>query len=250
VLDGPGAQTVSFYTPGATSQRFWDLEIDNSAGVTFISDVYVNQDLVMTSGTVGGTRTTYIGGDLVEVLGGNQYQVQGASFSGDPALPASVQSNVTFTGTKILAANLEVLGNLTVTGSLDIATDTLLVTGNFNTTGSGTLTMATPTAVLGVDGGAAFNGGSTTGLLTDGVIYAGGNVSTDCCVSTSLAPSGNHRFVLDGPGAQTVSFYTPGATSQRFWDLEIDNSAGVTFRRLWAGGSSMREPLRRWPATC
>ena len=52
VFDGTGAQTVSFQDPGASSSRFQDVDIDNSAGVTFTSTVYVTGQLTLGAGGV------------------------------------------------------------------------------------------------------------------------------------------------------------------------------------------------------
>ena len=53
---------------------------------------------------------------------------------------------------------------------------------------------------------------------------------------TNFAPSGTHLVVLNGASAQTASFSFVGATSNRFQNLQLSNSAGVVGTCLTLSG--------------
>ncbi|MDA1103189.1 MAG: hypothetical protein O2956_06310 [Gemmatimonadetes bacterium] len=74
-------------------------------------------------------------------------------------------------------------------------------------------------------------GGSTSGLLTDGVLRVAGNFTSWSSGGENFAATGNHRTILDGTAAQTIDTYFNGAGQSRFWDLEIQNVAGVAMVR-------------------
>jgi hypothetical protein len=132
-------------------------------------------------------------------------------------------------GTAAFAASQTVTGNLTVSsGTLDLAGITLTVTGNFTTSNPGVLKMQNPAGVLTVNGATLFGGGDTTGLLTAGTLNAKGSFTSNSSSFTNFAASGAHLTVLNGTAAQTVSFIYPGATNNRFQNLLITNTVGVS----------------------
>jgi hypothetical protein len=93
---------------------------------------------------------------------------------------------------------------------------TVAVTGNFTTSGSGSLSMTTTTDSLDINGNATFGGGAST--LSAGRIRLAGNFS-QTTTSTAFAATGSHRTVLDGAAAQSISFANP--TTSFFRRLEV-----------------------------
>jgi hypothetical protein len=116
--------------------------------------------------------------------------------------------------------------SLKVTGSLDVNGQSIF-TRQLSTDGSGTLTMHSPADAVTVSGDASFDGGETTGLLTDGVLSVGGNFHKCFYISglsgspRSFAASGSHKVRFIGNNTQYVSFDTPG--SSYFQDMELAN---------------------------
>jgi hypothetical protein len=80
---------------------------------------------------------------------------------------------------------------------------------------------------LGVAGSATFGGGTTTGLLTNGII----TVKTDFTqagATTAFAPTGTHRTRMDLPGSaviQNISFASP--TTSFFDSLDLNRGPGT-----------------------
>lgn len=135
-----------------------------------------------------------------------------------------------------LADDIIVNDALTVDGftspaNLDLNGHAATVNFAFYAQNGGTLTMKNPADVLDVAGMAWFDGGDQTGLLTDGVIYVGGDFYAGT-LSTAFVASGNHRVVFNGSGPQMADFDSPGppppGVGQHFWDLEATNGAVLT----------------------
>lgn len=146
--------------------------------------------------------------------------------------------NLTVRGAAAVSGATEITGRLAVLGTganLDLAGQTVTVTGELLTAAGGTLTMQHPASLLRVGGKATFAGGSTAGLLTAGVLQVGGDFSQEVQPygsDASYAASGSHRLVLNGKVRQTVFFQTPDHHSgslSRIQDVEFDNPAGVVF---------------------
>jgi len=97
---------------------------------------------------------------------------------------------------------------LIVNCPLDLGAQTVGVTGNLLTAGTGTITMAQPNAGLTVSGNAIFSGGSEAGFMSAGVILIGGNLTMTN--SNQFNPSGNQQLVFNGPGAHTFSVLATG----------------------------------------
>jgi hypothetical protein len=136
-----------------------------------------------------------------------------------PALTAAV--------TSVGAVNI-------VGGTLSLGGHRLDVTRGFGTTGSGSVKMTTLGDTLTVGGDALFAGGSTSGLLTGGVLIVSGNFAQTNAGGSALsfAPSGLHKTNLGTGTPHTVSFGTPGsgAGGSHFQTLEITGaSGGLTF---------------------
>ncbi|MDH4132759.1 MAG: hypothetical protein OEV95_13240, partial [Gemmatimonadota bacterium] len=141
------------------------------------------------------------------------------------ALPVNVSGSYTLTG-RTVVGNLSVTG---ATGSLTVGGQTLAITGNLSTTGSGVITMTNVLDSVIVTGNATFGGGSESGLLTAGVLSVGGSFSQLAGGSAArFEASGTHRTVLTG-ASTTVNIQTSG------------NTPGTShFQELtWAGGGTM-----------
>jgi len=122
---------------------------------------------------------------------------------------------VTFTPTNA-PADLIVSG----TGLLQVPGPNKAVFGSLVTTGGGRLEMLA-NADLDVTGNVSFGGGSTSGLLTQGVLRVSGAFAQVAGGSAqAYAPSGTHRVELRGSGNQSVRFDAP-ATS-RFQRLQVN----------------------------
>jgi hypothetical protein len=138
--------------------------------------------------------------------------------------------NVRVTGVAVMIPNSAqfnwlVIGNLIVSGSLQIGTgSTIAVTlgGGFSTVGGGVLTMNSANSTLNVSGITTFGGGSTAGSLTNGTINFNG-AFTQLGATTSYAPSGNHTAVLAGGVAQTITFTNPATSG--FQNLTISGTS-------------------------
>jgi len=88
--------------------------------------------------------------------------------------------------------------------------------------------MQTANDILTVGGNATFNGGSTTGLLTAGIINIAGNFDEAASPLTNFAPSGTHKVVFNGTAPQTIKFQFSGTTDSHFQNVEFNNVAGVS----------------------
>lgn len=168
------------------------------------------QDLDAGGGLVGPGRVRMIGA--------------GASIRG--ALP-----DLMVHGTVEAGGPVVVTGDLVVEGpgtGLDLGAHEVAVTGALRVRDGATLTMQEPSGVLDVDGEAVFDGGPTLGLLTDGVLRVGGNLTAWTSDPRSFAPTGGHATVLDGSVVQVVYLHHNGPDESRFQTLEVDNPGGVT----------------------
>ena len=127
-------------------------------------------------------------------------------------------------GTATFAGNpTAVLANLVVSsGTLDLTGRQIRVSGNFHTEATGAVRMTGSTDSLGVGGSATFGGGSTTGLLSAGIISVGGNFSQGGGAFDAFAPSTAERVVFNNSAGatQTVSFANP--TASFFDSLVVD----------------------------
>jgi hypothetical protein len=232
ILNGTSQQTVSFANPAAGSSRFFNLQLENPAGVSFTTSAAANGTVTLAaaSGTItSGAVTVTIGDDLVDAAGG-RWQVTNTAFSGaTPSLPATLASNVSFTGVASLPNGFSVTGDLSVpSGTLTLNGQTVTVSGGLNVITLGILTMNNAADQLTVAGGATFSSGNFSTGLTAGVLRVAGTF-TQAGATQSFAAGGTHTTILNGTSQQTVSFANPAASSSRFFNLEIANAAGVVF---------------------
>ena len=119
---------------------------------------------------------------------------------------------------------------LNVNGILYLNGHTAEVNGSFSTGGSGVLASQGPLDSLIVNGPSVFAGGSTDGVMIDGVFVAGGNVTQNATNSqTSFAPSGNHTTVIGLLAAPVVAdFGSPGSGSagSHFANVDVTPAVG------------------------
>ncbi len=146
-----------------------------------------------------------------------------------------------------LTSSAVVVGSVDVqAGSLWLDGQAMIVAGNFSTSGSGVLVMQEDNAQLHVGGNATFGGGSTSGLLTLGVLSVAGNftqVGTNSPESFQAGP--DFSTLLQAP-SPTVSFTDPGASGQtsRFGDLiwsgtgTLTQQSGITVLGAYATTST------------
>ncbi len=146
------------------------------------------------------------------------------ALAGTGSVGGIVSTDVTVTGTYSASAAVTLAGNLSVSGSLDLNGQNVIVPAAFSTSGTGTIKMASASA-LTVFGNATFGGGSETGLITNGLITVKGNF-TQSGATTSFVATGSNAVSLLGTTAQTLSITTPAMST--FENLTASNAAGVT----------------------
>jgi len=244
-------QTVSFANPGTGLSRFQKLQVVGQASyrdtVQLLSDVFVLDSLaVRYKSTIRGASPyrLVVGGNLVmgavDTPSVRPFVLEVAGTLGDTTnliapdtlvLNRSDSYSIVQQPYKHLRVNngtadlpiVTVPGDLEVsgTGAVSIPTGTHTVTGNFRTTGSGTLQMQSADGLFVVQGNVTFAGGSTSTLLTAGTLQLKGNFAQSGSTTTAFAPSGNHIVQFNGSGLQTVTFASPGVDSSRFqvWQL-------------------------------
>jgi hypothetical protein len=131
--------------------------------------------------------------------------------------------------TAVLGGKVQANGNVAVlaNGRLQINGQRLDVLGNVLTSQQGTIAMQSPSDTLST-GGALWDGGDETGLLTDGVLQITGDFTQGPTTTfpTSFAPSGNHLTRFLGGGAHTVIFKDSGPLASHFHHLKLEGGSG------------------------
>jgi hypothetical protein len=225
--------------PAATDNVFIPASADSQPRITDTD--YTIQDLVLEDGasldiglfqlTVTGDVTA--GSSITGTTGALNMTGPGKTLSG-------VFPNLAILGPGILpTGDVTVNGTLTVgpgpngAGSLNLDGHSVTVNGAFVTTLNGAFTMQNPADSLRIFGNATIGGGSTLGLLTDGVIELTGNFyqgefgSQDS--PQAYAPSGAHKIVFNGTGIQTVLFENPDSVASYLWNVDFANPDSVVF---------------------
>lgn len=236
-FNGSAVQAVSFASPGLASSRLASVNV-SGAGLDFVTDVAISGVLTI-GGFLGGAVTgvgvtAFVGGGVDNFGGeGGSWLVDNTVFTAPPSVVPNSAKNVTFQAGALLPSFFSVSGNLDVTGGdLNLGTNTVLVGGNFSTSGAATLTMDNVSfpPTLDVEGHVTFGGGSTFNRLLTGTIRVAGNFiqSGD---AESFHADNLHTIVFDGT-AQTISFATPGigagVTASHFAHLEFNTSGSIT----------------------
>jgi parallel beta-helix repeat protein len=146
----------------------------------------------------------------------------------------TIQGGLIFTGgtLDLNGKALTILGDIIVNNCmLDVNGGTLVVLGNMGLEGgNGHLKMTKGSEVVEVSGNAYFNGASSEGYLTSGILKVGGDF-TQAGDARSFCATGTHRVVLNGTQKQQVTFQTPSPSGSHFQNLEIANTSpeGVIF---------------------
>ncbi|MDH5292030.1 MAG: hypothetical protein OEY41_18705, partial [Acidimicrobiia bacterium] len=149
----------------------------------------------------------------VSVTGSGFWEAYGpVSVTGNPAFDVTGDASIsTFGGA---AAPITVNGDV-ILGGTDgrlvpgPTTGGWTINGNLVTTANGRLDMTQAGDTVRVNGNASFGGQDETGSLTAGALFVRGNLS-QTGVATSFVGTGTHTVFLNGTGAQTVNFSSPG----------------------------------------
>src|SRR5262249_53059368 len=136
-----------------------------------------------------GSRTATLAGNLIDPQNG-RWRVPNTNLTGTNAsLPGALVTNLTLQNSEVLPNDFTLTGNLTVNGAdLNLNGHTVIVNGGF--TVNSNFAMQNPNDLLRVTGSILFNGNSTSGRLTAGVLEAQGNFTVLNSVFTAYAPSG------------------------------------------------------------
>jgi hypothetical protein len=149
-----------------------------------------------------------------------------------PGNPA-IQTLTVEAGTLTLTNRTVVTSDVFISGgTLKPNGHTLAVGGALNVQTTGTLTMQNVLDSVLVTGFTGFGGGSTVGLLTNGVLRVGGSFTqTSGTSSTSFAASGNHTTIIGAAAVRIVNFATPGTggAGSHFGNVDVTaGSGGIT----------------------
>ncbi|MBK8003718.1 MAG: hypothetical protein IPK12_07145 [Gemmatimonadetes bacterium] len=178
-----------------------------------------------------------VGGDLdngglitaTPGAGGLSLAGPGNQLRGDLSeVTVAVAGNYTLSG-RLLVGGAST-GDLAVTnGSLTFNGFTLETTGLFATSGSGTIVMQQAQDSLIAGGGAVFQGGDLTGLVTTGAIVSGGDfLQGGTAAAPAFVASGSNVVRLTGSAS---SLTTVGSNSTTiFANLDIATSGPVTIQ--------------------
>jgi hypothetical protein len=235
VFNGSVAQTLSFAHAGPSG--FGTLIVNNAAGVTMLSN-FLTQNVTMSTGALSGaTFAASIFGTLTDPAG--LLQVAGISFGASTNPVSATTSTITLIGAgsvtfnnnpSILAGNLTITGPANVLGNLVLNGHSMTVNGSFATSTNGQLTMS-GAEVLNVTGNMTFGSTGAGGPMSGGTLNVGGNFVQSGNVQ-ALSAFGTHTTVLNGSGAQTVSFasvdstFVPGCAASCFANFAINKATG------------------------
>jgi sugar lactone lactonase YvrE/plastocyanin len=219
------AQNVTFATP--TQSYFYDVIINTPAGTHFLSDVYIDNQLTMGSGTLNQAATyeTYYNNYLPDISVGT-YNVVNTHVNGALMMTASLDLSQSSNNLFVDAGkSLTINGSsLTVGGDLKVTLDS-----NDNSTG---LIMSNAADTVNVEGNATFTVSNTTadstGNFTAGTLNLSGNFIQDWAggLSSKGFVSTGTKVSFAGIAAQSIFFSTPGSSLSRFYAVEINNIAG------------------------
>lgn len=238
VLEAPGINTPTL-NGGATSFRFFDLEVASASDYDFTADLLVGGDLTI-NGDFQTTGTVDVDGDTDgDMNAAINLGTTGSTFGGDFTFGGSMSSAgmIVFDGsdaqfietdTTLPDTDIDTTGTVTFQG-LGLAMGDLVFE-------NGNLVVNTTTTL---SGGSTFNGGTLTGTgLIDTV-----NVDFNGAVAAASAPSfrvtgnweadgnwtptaGTVLFDAGAPG-QTITL-TGAASAARFHGMTIGDAAGLT----------------------
>lgn len=249
---GNGAQAFwpqsPFVWTGATSSD-WTVNTNwNTLRQPFQNDVVIPSGTPFSPQLLGFGPA--IGGLTVDPgatldLGSNSLTMNGAldaaglitgtlqgNLTGSGTAQGNIDVPLTFTGSLSGRLTLGVGAGLTVNGNLDLAGQTLDVSGNVVVNGLSSVTMTSAGGLdsLLVAGSASMCGGS----FTAGVVRVIGNFST-CLSAAAYAPSGKHKTILGSSKPSTVTITNLSGTPTGSFHI-LDLSAAT-------GGLSLLSPV-------
>jgi len=134
-------------------------------------------------------------------------------------------NSIRLSNAQVVMPSGSITGDLHVTsGSAAFGGNTTFtIGGKLRTTESGSIAMTDPTANVTVADSAIFAGGTTTGLLTAGLLRLQGDFVQGGATTSSFRATGPHRTEFAGGVQQNVTMVNAGAgaTNSRFAILEL-----------------------------
>lgn len=201
---------------------------------------FVSQRTATPIGLLGNLTIT--GRLVLPTLGGIACSAGAVQFDNTvtPAVPMAASGRVAcFTrllhGTVVVSDSMTIVGNdvqVENDAVLEVTEDLLTVEGQFSTMNAGVLRMQADSAHVWLQQGATFDGGSTAGQLTAGLLVVQGNFTQGNAGAhgEAFAASGTHVTEISGAQNQQMVFATPGtnAGQSHFHTLAIGQPAGAT----------------------
>jgi hypothetical protein len=238
VIDSGGTTTISGATPTFASLQILDGTRSFTSASVVAGDFTVDDGVVLTTSAaldvggalnIGNGTASWAMGASTHTLGGG-YVSTGASATGTGTLEldgtgelgsgGGTISNVLVSAGAITVADVDITGNLDMTGgSFNVSDDQTVTVGGNMALSAGTLNMlssglATPFEIIDVEGDVSIS--ATAGMMTDNSrILGAGNWS-----STGAWLPARGLVTLDGAGANTL-----GGTGLTLYNLNV--SAGT-----------------------
>ena len=141
------------------------------------------------------------------------------------------QMGIRYNSIRIANGQIVTIPSDTIAGDLHVssgraafgATSTFQMAGKLRVTETGTISMTSAGTVVTVGDSAVFTGGSTTGLLTAGLLRLQGDFVQGGASSSAFRATGPHRTEFAGGVQQNVTMVNAGAgaTNSRFAILEL-----------------------------
>ena len=227
-LAGMGHVTVGGALAGpkdSSSVAVYAVELGGTGGGSFADLGYFSPDTTIWSGT-NQQMAGDAGGRFIDWY--NVVVNSSTLFAFDDSITISVGASLFITNS----------------GQLNLGRNTdpteMNVNGAFETHQSGTLRMDSNTGTqLNVSDSAWFDGGSSTGLLTQGQIYFGGNfrqTSTNSTSSYSAVTPHQSYFAGYWAGTDTITFANPSNTLSHFGDFYLAAQTSVLMSDVYAVG--------------
>jgi flagellin-like hook-associated protein FlgL len=192
-------------------------------------------DLTIQSGAVLAADSSVESGNLISGTG-TLYLAGNGDVSGPISSQAVVTGTYAVAGQATFGFNLDIAGDLALNGA-----DTLTVAGQLATiNGTGRLIMTDANALADVDGPVNFAGGSTSGLLTAGLLRITHDFITGGPNNDAFAPSAGHTTMLSGSADQLVTFAVAdtGTTGSHFGTLQVSTTGLAIMRSpTWVTGN-------------
>ena len=191
-------------------------------------------NLTSTAGSILdlGPNVLVVGGsvDLAGSISGGAGSGMVLVGNGGQLLRGTIATTLSVVGDYVLNGNLALTGDMAVSGSFDPVSFNATISGIFSTIGSGVLVSQNVSAFVDVGGDAIFDGGSTAGLLTAGVLRIAGNfIQLASNSPQSFAADPPHVTILSANPAD-ITFTTPGATSGSHFGNLSEDGFGAVFK--------------------